>query len=181
MKQTRKTAILKKKRVYLSGGMEYAQFEGADWRSEIEGWIRKTLGHSAFNPNIESARFLKKHVRGNFRRLKTENTPRFTEIVGRIVDLDSREIARRTDYVVCYWDRSAQRGAGTKGELTIAKLFDKPVYMVTEVRPENIPGWILGCTTKMFGSFFELKEFLEDEFNPVRRTATARSGKKRRT
>lgn len=181
MNPKRRSTNVKKKKAYLSGGMEYAQFEGADWRSEIEGWIRKTLGHAVFNPNTESARFLKKHVRGDFRRLKTENTPQFTEIVGRIVDLDSREIARRTDYVVCYWDRSAQRGAGTKGELTIAKLFGKPVYMVTEVRPENIPGWILGCTTKMFGSFRELKEFLADEFIPIRRTTTLRSGKKRRT
>ena len=169
-----------RKRVYLSGGMEYAQYEGADWRAEIEDWIRTILGHSVFNPNKESAKFLRKHVRGDFRRLKTEDTPRFTKIVARIVDLDSKEIARRSDYVVCYWDRSAQRGAGTKGEVTIARLFGKPVYMVTEMRPENIPGWILGCTTKIFGTFHELKQFMEKEFVHVRKRSSL-SGRKRRT
>jgi hypothetical protein len=160
--------------------MEYAQYEGADWRSEIEEWIRASLRHSVFNPNKESAKFLRKHVRGDFRRLKTEDTDRFSKIVARIVDLDSREIARRSDYVVCYWDRSAQRGAGTKGEVTIARLYRKPVYMVTEVRPENIPGWILGCTTKMFGTFHELKQFLKNEFIPTRRISIRSEIKRRR-
>lgn len=152
-------------RAYLSGGMEYAPYEGADWRREIEEWLQSNLRHSVFNPNAESARFLRGRIRGDFRRLKSDNIGRFTDLVSRIVDLDSKEVARRSDYVICYWDRSAQRGAGTKGELTIAKLFGKPVYMVTEMRPENIPGWILGCTTRMFGTFDELKLFLSEEFS----------------
>ncbi len=171
---------MRKERAYLSGGMEYAQHEGADWRAEIDEWIRTTLHHSVFNPNKESAKFLQKHVPGDFRRLKTEDTPRFTKIVSRIVDLDSKEIAERATYVVCYWDRSAQRGAGTKGEVTIAKLFGKPVYMVTEVHPENIPGWILGCTTKIFGTFRELKEFLTAEFVRVGTMQIRKTAKKRR-
>ncbi len=161
----KRKAARKPVRVYLSGGMEYAQFEGAGWREEIEGWIKKYLKHSVFNPNKESARFLRKRVRGDFRKLKTDDTARFSSIVAEIVDLDSAEIAYQSDYVVCYWDRSAQRGAGTKGELTIARLFRKPVYMVTEVRPENIPGWILGCTSRMFATFDELKEFLLETFS----------------
>ena len=48
-------------RVYLSGGMEYAKNEGIDWRNDIEKWIRKNLGHSIFNPNTESEKFLLRH------------------------------------------------------------------------------------------------------------------------
>lgn len=169
-----------RERAYLSGGMEYAQYEGADWRAEIEEWIRTALHHSVFNPNKESAKYLRRRVRGDFRRLKTEDTRRFAKIVSRIVDLDSREIAHRSSYVVCYWDRSAQRGAGTKGEVTIAKLFGKPVYMVTEVHPENIPGWILGCTTKMFGTFHELKIFLMEKYGASGLPMIHKKGKKRR-
>ena len=29
---------------YLSGGMENAQNEGADWRSDMTNWLRETLG-----------------------------------------------------------------------------------------------------------------------------------------
>lgn len=151
----------KRPRAYLSGGMEYAPGEGADWRREFEAWLKSNLGHNVFNPNSESGIYLaKKYPRGDFRKLKTKNVEKFTEVVRGIVDLDSREIAQRADYVVCFWDESATRGAGTKGELTIAKFFKKPVYMVTQIHPTDIPGWILGCTTKRFDSFDHLKSFL---------------------
>ena len=157
-------------RVYLSGGMEYAHKEGADWRNEIDTWIRTSLGHEVFNPNKESARYLSGLLtNGNdFRSLKSADLKKFTELVSGIVDLDSKELAEHTDYVVCYWDHSAQRGAGTKGELTIARLYRKPVYMVTEMHPENIPGWILGCTSEMFSSFEELKRYLLKQFSTTK-------------
>ncbi len=152
-------------RVYLSGGMEYARAEGADWRMQLHRWIDGNLGHSVFNPNEESKRFLAKHFpNGDFRKLKSSDTQNFIRLVRRIVDLDSGEIAHKSDYIICYWDRSAQRGAGTKGELTIAKFFGKPVYMVTRMKYEQIPGWILGCTSKIFRSFSELKLFLKQTY-----------------
>jgi len=156
----------KKLRAYLSGGMEYAQREGSDWRKESQLWIESNLGHSVFNPNEKSKQFLAKHLpNGNFRKLKIANLDQFQELVSKIVDLDSREIAYRSDYVVCYWDKSAQLGAGTKGELTIAKFFGKPVYLVTRMKQSNIPGWILGCSTRIFSSFSDLNRFLGKIYN----------------
>lgn len=152
--------------------MEYAKDEGVDWRKKIEEWIVKELGHAVFNPNIESEKYLKKRLPGhNLRELKFSDVQKFRQIVKGIVTLDSKEIADRTDYVICYWDSSAQRGAGTKGELTIAHFFDKPVYMVTSMKQERIPGWILGCTSEIFGSFHELLTFLKQKY----RNASARS------
>lgn len=146
--------------------MEYARREGADWRLEMEVWLRKTLSHSAFNPNSVSEAFLRKrgYYKAAFRALKRRNLKNYMRIVSAIVDRDSREIIRNSSYVICKWDRSAERGAGTKGEVTLAKLVRKPVYVVTSIRPENIPGWVLGCTTKMFRSFAELKKFLKLTF-----------------
>ena len=141
--------------------MEYARNEGEDWRKEIRTWIVKNLGHSVFVPTQQTKTLLRNrfpHV--DFRALKTKDIDRFTTIVKKIVSFDSAEIAKRTDYVVCLWDRSAQRGAGTKGELTLAYYFGKPVYMVTRIPRDRIPGWVLGCTTRIFSSFAELKEFL---------------------
>jgi hypothetical protein len=161
--------LVKTPKAYLSGGMEFAKNEGADWRFETEAWIRKKLKHAVYNPNRESVRYLShRFPGGGFRNLKFENIQRFKEIVRDIVDLDSREIAHRTDYVVCYWDESAQRGAGTKGELTIARLLQKPVYMVTGMKEEEIPGWVLGCTTDVFRSFDELKDFLLEKYRKKR-------------
>jgi hypothetical protein len=62
--------------------------------------------------------------------------------------------------VICLWDEGAARGAGTKGELTMARFFGKPVYMVTAFPFADIPGWVLGCTTGIFPDFETLKRYL---------------------
>ncbi len=152
---------MKQQRVYLSGGMEYADGEGASWRQTMQHWFETELGHSVFNPNVESDKFFaEKYPDVNFRKAKVENIPLYQEIVRHLVEIDCKEIAEHSDYVVCYWDEGAAKGAGTKGELTIAKYFGKPVYLVTTFTLHDIPGWVLGCTTQFFSGFLELKEFL---------------------
>ncbi len=148
--------------VYLSGGMEYAANEGRDWRRDLQQWLERELGCTVFNPNLESERFLSRRLPGvDFRRLKTDDPARFKSVVWDIVDLDCREIAERSDFVICYWDDGAARGAGTKGEVTIARHTGKPVYLVTSIPEVDIPGWVLGCTTQLFGSFDELRTYLK--------------------
>lgn len=152
------------RRAYLSGGMEYAADEGRDWRREMQSWLEGRLGCTVFNPNVESDRFLGTEYPGiDFPELKRKDIAQYRAIVERIVTGDCDEIALRTDFVVVYWDDSAQRGAGTKGELTMAHFFRKPVYMVTVMPPEAIPSWVLGCVTRIFGDFESLKEFLSRE------------------
>ena len=152
-------------RVYLSGGMEFAKGEGANWRRLMEEWIQNTLGHSVYNPNRESDEYLaRKYPSGRFRDLKSENIEHYTEMVRDLIDMDCREIAERSDYVICNWDESAQRGAGTKGELTMARYVKKPVYMVTQMKLQDIPGWVLGCATRNFESFDELRTFLVETY-----------------
>ena len=149
------------RRVYLSGGMEYAPDEGRDWRIEMQSWLERELGCTVFNPNVESDRLLRTEYRDiDFRELKKRDIGRYRAIVESFVTIDCAEIAGRTDFVVAYWDDAAQRGAGTKGELTMAHFFRKPVYMVTAMPLESIPGWVLGCVSRTFGDFASLKEFL---------------------
>ncbi len=148
-------------RVYLSGGMEYATNEGKDWREQLQQWLERELHCEVFNPNVESERFFRSHYPSvNFRRLKFEDMTEYRKIVSRLVDLDCREIAERSDAVVCYWDEGAMKGAGTKGELTMAKYCAKPVYLVTAIPHHESPGWVLGCTTRLFRDFDQLKHFL---------------------
>jgi hypothetical protein len=150
-----------KHRAYLSGGMEYAAGEGRDWRNLLQAWLAETLGWEVFNPNAESDRMLATICPGrDMRALKSEDPAAYRRIVAQLVDHDCREIALRSDLVICYWDESAMRGAGTKGEVTMARYFGKPVYMVTALPHTEIPGWVLGCTTGFFASFDELKAFL---------------------
>ena len=155
----------KQMRVYLSGGMEYAKDEGMDWRNNMDEWIQQNLRHVVFNPNKESEKIISNTLpQKDFRKLKSTDIEQYIHIARLFVDQDSKEISLRTDYVVCYWDKSAQQGAGTKGELTIARYFHKPVYMVTQITKENIPGWVLGCVTEFFNSFEQLKAFLVSKY-----------------
>jgi hypothetical protein len=150
-------------RVYLSGGMEYAADEGRDWRSELQEWLEDTFACEVFNPNRESDLFFTRYYPSvDIRALKRTNIQQYKEIVARLVGIDCAEIATKSDAVICYWDESAMRGAGTKGELTIAHYFNKPVHMVTTMPHDEIPGWVLACTTTIFDSFAELKIFLQD-------------------
>lgn len=157
-------------RAYLSGGMEYVTDEGRSWREEMEEWLTSALGWESFNPNRNSDELLARRTPDvPFRALKSADPARYQKIVEEIVAVDSHEVAEGSDCVICLWDEGAARGAGTKGELTIARYFNKPVYLVTTMRYEELPGWVLGCTTKRFTSFEELKRFLLEIHPPLRR------------
>lgn len=154
-----------KLKAYLSGGMEYADNHGADWRNEIEIWLQNELGHDSFNPVKASEEFLLRNYPNiDFRLLKTTDLSLHKKIASEIVKLDSTEIILKSDYVICYYDESAQKGAGTKGELTVAAIFGKPVYLVSGLSLQNIPSWVIGCSTDILNSFEELKTFLKKHF-----------------
>jgi hypothetical protein len=150
---------------YLSGGMEYAENYGADWRTDIESWLKNNLGHDSFNPVRASEEFLgSRYPDVDFRLSKTDDFEKHRQIAREIVLLDSREIILRSDYIICYYDESAQRGAGTKGELTVAALTGKPVYLITGMVVPDIPSWVIGCADKIFDGFDGLKNFLGFEY-----------------
>ena len=150
---------------YLSGGMEFAENYGADWRLEISKWLFHKLKHASFNPVKASKEFLdSQHPPVNFRETKLNDFAKHREIAKKIVSLDCQEIILRSDYLICYYDESAQRGAGTKGELTVAAIFGKPVYFVIGMELQKIPSWVLGCVTETFDDFDSLKKFLLKKF-----------------
>jgi hypothetical protein len=148
--------------------MEYAEGEGRHWRSEMQQWLKFHLKHRSFNPNEESKKYLSKRIdEERFRKLKSTDFETFSKLVRGIVALDSSTIARRVDYVICYWDESAQRGAGTQGEVTLAKYFGKPVFLVSSLPADQIPAWIIGCSSKIFRSFEELKAELSQRYSDM--------------
>lgn len=147
--------------IYLSGGMEFAPGHGGDWRADLERRLTAREGWSVFNPVRESERFLADHHPGVILRgLKRTDPERFRTIVAEIVRRDSTEVVERADALVCLWDDSAARGAGTQGELTLAARHQKPVVLVTAMPFAEIPGWVIGCSTHLCGSFDEALDLL---------------------
>lgn len=145
--------------IYLSGSIEYAAGNGKAWRAEITPFL-ESLGHEVYDPAADEKKNLTDEEVASFRSWKTSDPERFTTAVRKIIHWDLNIVEQLADCVVCYWDESAGRGAGTQGELTAAFRANKPVLLVTSLPRESISGWILGCATMVFDDFAQLKTFL---------------------
>jgi hypothetical protein len=149
---------------YLSGAMEHAPDGGKGWRSELRPFLRRTLGHCVFDPTHRLYDVLTPSEKRHFRHWKTSDTPRFVRLVRKMIRRDAYYVTRKASYVICYWDSHAARGAGTHAEVTLAHIHHKPVYLVLGMPLEEVSGWILGCATRLFPSFSELKSFLKEHY-----------------
>jgi hypothetical protein len=146
--------------VYLSGAIEYSPDRGMAWRKEITPFLRG-LGHHVYDPALDERKNLSEDEWQNFRRWKREDVARFRSAICKIIEWDLDWVERKADYIICYWDMFAGKGAGTQGELTMAFRSKRPVYLVTTLPVEEISGWVLGCSTQVFHSFDELRAFLQ--------------------
>jgi hypothetical protein len=99
--------------------------------------------------------------------------PRFQATVRKIIAWDLDWIEHKSDYVICYWDEAAARGAGTQGELTFAHRLGIPVYLVLGMSQSQVSGWILGCATEVFTDFDGLKQFLMSKHARPARSQTS--------
>jgi len=151
--------------VYLSGGIEYANNFGKDWRKDLSSWLTSTLHHKVFDPTYESLVFFRKNF-PNFKReqLKSLSFNEIRNIISKLIDFEISTIINDIDYVICLWDESCALGAGTQGEITVAKYFKKPVYLVTKIDKIKIPSWVIGCSQEIFNDFNDLKQFLQNKY-----------------
>jgi nucleoside 2-deoxyribosyltransferase len=159
-----------KPKVYLAGPMEYVKDFGTNWRNDIAPILLKN-GFDVFNPaeevklfeelkRIQKCENKKETLTFGISKIKTA----FQEIQeGKGVDIQGLQIqfskiiredlkqVITSDVVLCHW-MDGVFSAGTSGELTVAKLFNIPVYMVCN-DITKLPKWILGCVTKQQKSF----------------------------
>jgi len=143
---------------YLAGAIEYAPDHGKGWRREITPFLRG-LGHEVYDPAEDEKKTLSREEQENLRVWKYTALGRFQSTVKKIVDYDL-DIVSKADYLICYFDENGLKGGGTSGEVTFAFRNRIPVYMVTAIPLTEISGWILGCSTKIFSNFDELRNFL---------------------
>jgi hypothetical protein len=148
---------------YLSGSIEYSPDYGKSWRAQITPFVRD-LGHDVYDPALDEKKNLDENEVKVFRQWKTTDLPRFQTTVRKIIAWDLDWIEQKSDYVICYFDEAAARGAGTQGELTLAHRMCVPVYVVLGMPLEKISGWILGCATEIFFDFEQLKSFLTNTY-----------------
>ncbi len=149
---------------YLSGSIEFATDGGKRWRRDLTPFLAGTLGHRVYDPAEDEKKNLTEEEVAHFRSWKSSDLERFRRTVRKIINWDLDLIEQQADYLVCYWDLESARGAGTQAELTAAYRKGIPVYLVTEMPPAEISGWILACAEKVFSSFDDLKTFLLERY-----------------
>jgi len=148
---------------YLSGSIEYSPDYGKSWRAQLTPFLRE-LGHEVYDPALDEKKNLDDREVREFRYWKVTDRPRFQRTIRKIIAWDLDWIEHKSDYVVCFWDEAAARGAGTQGELTMAHRRGIPVYLVVGMSMEKVSGWILGCANEVFESFEELKRYMRSKY-----------------
>ena len=146
---------------YLSGPIENAHNDGADWRNDITQWLKQNLNHQVFNPVTETKNITKDLNTDDFRLMKTTNPDEYKKIIRKIIQVDLDAVVQGSDYLIVNWDKSVFKGGGTHGEITMAHWFKKPVYMVNTLPIEDVSSWIFSCTDFMCNNFEDLKEELK--------------------
>ena len=142
---------------YLSGPIENAKNEGADWRNMMTKWLDYELNHKVFNPVLETKNIIEKNSVEDFRLLKKTNPDEYKNIIRKIIKIDLEAVVNQADYLIVKWDRSVFKGGGTHGEVTMAYWLDKPVYLVNTLPLNDISSWIFSCSDEIFDDFESLK------------------------
>ena len=57
------------------------------------------------------------------------------------------------------------KGAGTHAEITIAYDSKKPVYLINKLPLNDLSGWIMACSSRIFTNFDDLKSYLIKEYS----------------
>lgn len=148
---------------YLSGGMENAIDEGADWRRMMRSWLKENLNHDVFDPVIESQKIIMKNDAKDFRTLKKSDPEKFREIFRKLIHQDLKTIIENADYLIVLWDHSVINGGGTHGEVTMAYWENKPIFLVNKL--PDLSAWISSCSSKTYDSFGSLKKDLLRMYN----------------
>jgi hypothetical protein len=145
---------------FLSGGTEFSPDGGHQWRERIRLWIQENLNHRVHDPTVEVRRILSDEELRNFRGWKLTDLDRYRKVMRIIIKHETDVMANQADYVVCFWDEAAAAGGSSQAELTAAYRKGIPVYLVTEMPIEEISGWVVACTTRIFPRLDDLKSFL---------------------
>ena len=151
-------------KAYLSGAMEFAHDEGASWRNDITLWLKNTIDHEAIDPVIESAKLINDNNAQNYREWKVSDPKKYASFIQLCVKNDIEIVREKADYLICLWDHNVIKGAGTHAEVTFAYDLKKPVFLINKLPFNDLSGWIMACSSKIFSNFDELKKFLIEEY-----------------
>lgn len=148
---------MSKGKIYLSGGMEKAVENGAQWRRDVSNKLIE-FGFSPLDIAALDNEYIKAHGPvylskdpANFLQYKSNIRHQF-------IYTDLRLIVDLSDAVIAYYDQSFKDGAGSFAECQCAYDNEKPLFVVSSM--EHIPSWLTSLSTKLFSNFDDLYVYL---------------------
>lgn len=148
-------------RFYLSGGMEYKRGLGKNWRDNLTEKLAE-LGHTTLDP-VKTT--LADEAASSFywKEAKTaEDLAPYRQMIQKHMFAKDMEAIQDAHATILLYDESARLGAGTLAEAWESFREGKPVYMITDFKREEIPGWLIGETTKIFRTSAQVVEYVSN-------------------
>lgn len=141
--------------VYMSGGQQFSPDGGINWRA-LWGPRMYMMGFDYLNPVYDEGTVSDEYG-VNLEQLKQEDFARYMEVGTTLIKLDYACVAKSQAFLVL-WNEAAERGAGTKSEITWAHDLNIPVYTVLDegYTKRDLPLWTLGGIRE--------EEFIFDNF-----------------
>lgn len=146
--------------IYLSGGMQFAEGLGADWRSHI-GEKLKAMGFFPIDIAALDIEYTKTH--GELYRFISDDEilQRKSNIRKHFIETDINLIRFDTDALIVLYDDSVRLGAGTTSEVHEAFMLDIPVFLLNAYgNVSEVPGWMQAETTAIFTDWESMCKYL---------------------
>lgn len=148
--------------VYLSGGIQYSDNSGANWRINCSFALEKM----GFAP-IDIVKFDRMYAKYHGELyLNVENDQDYFQhkinVRKHLIETDLALVEKDSDALIVLFDEGARKGAGTISECQHAFTHNIPIFIVS-VYPKltDIPIWLQGLSTKIFLSFEDLYSYLK--------------------
>lgn len=151
--------------LYLSGGMEKKKGLGSTWRKNVATRV-KEMGYFPIDITALDRAYAKEHGELFYsfnKSFEKEELLKFKSNIRRhFIYTDIELVLKDTDALIVLWDEAAAGGGGTHNEISEAYSHGIPILMVSSVPVDDIPGWIIAQTTKIFTRWEQLFKYLDE-------------------
>lgn len=144
---------------YLSGGMEFKKGLGKGWRENITEKLQE-MGHSVFDPVVEELGDTEAREFGWKEQKLAPDLTIYRDMVRRKMFRKDIRGIQLSHAAILLYDESVQRGAGSLAEAWEVFREGRPLYIITQFKREDVPGWLIGESTAIFRSPQELIDYL---------------------